>query len=142
MSILVWNPAWETHLEPVDSQHRELFRRMEAVAQAIDHSNEADEIANTIVYLSGYIDIHFGTEEALMVRSGFPGLEMHRSAHRGLQERVALLLQELDREEGASPDDFLEFLVDWLINHIDTYDRALALHVHRMGPPAPARNEG
>jgi hemerythrin len=129
MNVLEWNPEWETGIERIDTQHRELLAQIESLMQAI-HDREAESrIPGLLVFLEGYVEGHFMDEESQMEASGYPGLNAHRSIHDGMRRRVAALLVEYQEDPACITDDILDFLSDWLINHITGEDRRMARHL-------------
>jgi hemerythrin-like metal-binding protein len=129
MIVFHWNPAWETGIERIDHQHRYLLKQMNGLIDAIYEQNPQGQLSSMLNLLSAYVDLHFREEEAEMEATGYGGLAAHRAIHDGMRRRVADLVIDCQRDEKVLTEAVLEFLVDWLINHIGGEDRLLAEHL-------------
>jgi hemerythrin-like metal-binding protein len=128
MTTIEWHDYLDTGNETVDSQHRELFRLFNELHDSVDSEDVArcyDEITEK---LREYVLFHFAAEEDLMSTSGLDGSEIvsHLRAHRALDELTRNL------EGGCSPTAALSLITlmhQWLIGHIEQFDRRLAEQV-------------
>jgi hemerythrin len=59
----------------------------------------------------------------------YHGLDEHRAIHDGMRQHINQMVE----SDGGGPDiaigKALEFLTNWLIDHINTADRQMASHV-------------
>lgn len=131
MHMLVWNPAWETGIARIDDQHRTLLGQVDQFFQAIHDPGAGDQLPGMLVFLAGYVDVHFREEEAAMEAAGYPGLPAHRTAHEGMRDRLKELLARFQEDRSVLTAALLEFMVDWLVNHIDQNDRVMAAYLLR-----------
>lgn len=122
-----WSDTLCIGLASIDGQHKELFRRINSLVQAIKEHRCKDEIDNTLKFLDDYARIHFSDEEKHMRETGYPGYEEQRREHR----KYLLSLQELKeqaalpRVHGSSYDlsaTTNQVIVDWIVDHIITVD--------------------
>jgi hemerythrin len=105
MSMLDWNPDWETGIEKVDQQHRALFSQLETLMTAIHQDAAETRIPNLLAFLANYVEEHFRDEEIEMEATGYPGVAAHRAIHNGLREKVGVLLIQFQKEPGVLNDD-------------------------------------
>lgn len=61
----VWEKKYETGIEKIDFQHREIFVRINNLQIAIYNNIVKDEIHKLERFLADYIDEHFELEENL-----------------------------------------------------------------------------
>ena len=132
MAIFPWNPAWETGDPGIDQQHRQLLDQLGRLMVALAEGKEAVETERALLLLGDYIDDHFKDEEALMARSGYPGLARHRHCHDDLRARVQGLLATYGHDPKAIPASIMEFLLTWLKEHLAGEDHLMAEHL-RLG---------
>ena len=143
MPAFLWNPAWETGIAGVDDQHRELLHRMGVLSEHIAELSQHDvlpEVIETALYLRKYVEVHFGSEEALMVKTGYPGLEHHREVHVEMRRQLDKLIDAFLKDHKNLTFNLMEFLVTWLLDHINTHDREFGGFVRRQqvsGSPDP-----
>ncbi|HEX4846465.1 MAG TPA: bacteriohemerythrin [Geothrix sp.] len=136
MSVLVWNPDWETGIRIVDDQHRELFRRIEQLMAAVHDGQAQALVPAAMAFLAQYVDQHFRSEELEMEGSGYPGFAAHRAIHEDMRGHVAHLLELCRSDPSAVIDPMIDFMTDWLIQHINSEDRRMARYLHAAsGPP-------
>ena len=129
MSVLVWNPEWETGIRNVDDQHRELFRKIEQLMAAVHGDQVEALVPATMAFLAQYVDQHFRDEELEMEGAGYPGLAAHRATHGHMRGHVAHLLELSRRDPAAVVDPMIDFMTDWLIQHINSEDRRMARYL-------------
>ena len=137
MSLLAWNPRWETGAPEIDGQHRELFLHFDQIFEAVAQHREAEQVAQTLQFMASYVESHFRMEEDLMERFAYPGKAPHHAIHEGLRAQVKDLIAAHQRDPAAVTEEVPTFLAEWLISHIDEQDRALAAYV--KSHPASAR---
>ena len=124
---LLWTPDLSLGVEEIDSQHRELFSRADALLGAVNSGVAAQETFRTLAFLGEYILEHFGCEERIMAKSGYPAAEKHRAEHAGLIEAYERLRRNFARS-GADATLRLELegvLGDWLVRHVQSTDARL-----------------
>ena len=129
---LVWSPEFETGIDIIDSQHRQLFDYLEQVEEAIqaEDASRVEEVARGLVH---YAISHNTFEESLMAKAGYPMLEAHSQIHESFKERAHSYLKQID--DGADPmrvaREMRVYLGLWLINHIKREDRHYVPYVKK-----------
>ena len=137
MSLLVWNPEWDTGIALVDQQHRSLLEQVDALMTAI-HDNDVDRrIPGLLAFLADYVEQHFRVEEERMEATEYAGLAGHRAIHDDMRRQVASLVERFVADSQAVNEEVLEFLTDWLIKHINGEDRRMARHLHQWAATHP-----
>ncbi|HTX41803.1 MAG TPA: bacteriohemerythrin [Acidobacteriaceae bacterium] len=133
MSAFVWNDSYSVHVEQFDAQHRKLFEIINDLAAAMRVGQGSEVIRDTVHRLAVYTRTHFLQEEVAMRRTGYPGLAVHQMQHQALMAEVEKFKKDLD--EGRQPNTVmvLEFLREWLVNHIQKSDRAYSNHMNAHG---------
>jgi len=138
MAGIQWGVDYFTGLPEVDRQHEQLFALIHRLAEAKSHQPETIERA--FLELRDYVREHFALEERLMADSQVDAghYAQHRAAHAGFVARLNELWQARGDGSESVADELLEFLIDWLKQHILITDRKMALEIHtRMGTQAP-----
>jgi hemerythrin-like metal-binding protein len=123
-----WTQELAVGVETIDSQHRELFSRINKLVRAIKEHRCKDEIDGTIAFLEEYARTHFSMEEQLMKDASYEGLASHQGHHAQYMANLAELKQEasLPRVSGMSYDLSVtanQIVVDWIVDHIMKIDR-------------------
>ena len=113
----------------IDSQHQELIDRIRQFVAACESGDSKIKAIKMLDYLDEYTNFHFQEEEELQKKVSYPELAAHEEFKKSIQE----LYDYLNENEG--PDDlFIEQVkrnvVDWLFQHIKTFDRSVAEYIH------------
>ncbi len=130
-----WTPNLAVHVPVIDEQHRELYRRMNELCNAIMEGQGRKEVQGFISYLTDYTTFHFRDEEALMREIGYPGYDAQRKAHTYFKDKVRAMADQV--EAGAASSDLVievvEEMQNWFSNHIRTMDRQIGEFLHQQG---------
>lgn len=104
----------------IDEQHRRIFD----LARAIPDLDDRAVVQHTIMELFRHTREHFGVEEELMGKLGYPRLEEHRRQHEALIEDLGKVSAQRF-EDQASIKEFKEFVCRWVVEHLLEHDRKL-----------------
>lgn len=125
-----WTEDLSVGNETIDGQHKELFKKINDLVLAINHSVCKYKISDVIKFLDDYIVFHFGEEEKMMLARSYPGYRAHKSEHERFKrdfERLKLDLSKL--EGGKKPGSYdlsvrtNQAVVDWILEHIARIDK-------------------
>jgi hemerythrin len=123
MSLLTWSGKYSVGVQSMDSQHTVLFGILNDLHAAMI-KGQAQKITGLLLRkLASYTRDHFSAEERLMAAAGYPGLAQHRMKHRDLMKQVDDFAVRYERGESNLNLALLNFLRDWLTNHIQHEDQ-------------------
>ncbi len=126
--MLTWDSSLETGVSLIDNEHKELIKKISDVLDASMQEKGLDSIKSTLDFLSEYAVLHFSHEEELQKNSSYQKYEEHKKQHIKFLETVNRLV-EVSKKDGANLKlvlDVNKLVVDWLINHINLYDKHFA----------------
>ena len=117
----------------IDEQHKELIKRIGNLITACEEGDGKVNAIKMLDYLDEYTNFHFQEEEDLQKKVSYPELAAHHAKHEEFKKSIQELYDYLNENEG--PDDqFIEQVkrnvVDWLFQHIKTFDRSVAEYIH------------
>ena len=115
--------------EMIDSQHKELIDKINAVLKSCEQSNDKVVAVNTLDFLEEYTNYHFSAEEQLQREIDYPGFAKHKAQNDAFKQTIADLQDMLQEEEGPSPAfvaKVQEKVVEWLYVPIEGFDRSVA----------------
>ena len=129
-----WQQDLATGNEMIDGQHRELFRRVNALLLARQAGTGEQEFDRVLGYLREYVRRHFAAEERLLRRIGSPDYHAHRREHSWFTREVHRFEEEYAREGGSLrlTVRMSQMLFEWLRDHISSVDREMAVLLCRQ----------
>ncbi|MGK0290350.1 MAG: hemerythrin, partial [bacterium] len=128
LSYVIWDQKYLVDVSLINIQHKELFRHVNQLLEAIHEGKVESEIEIVFQFLENYTITHFTEEEELMLEYGDPKYSNHKKEH-------TLFIKELDnlKKEKYKNGNKLHLvlrvqsqIVDWLLNHITKVDTELA----------------
>lgn len=132
---LVWNKGLETGHSRIDLQHKALVESLDQMRLAMERGNDKEEVGRILVFLRDYTVSHFEMEEALMTQAGYPDTPKHQKIHRDLVATVSDLVDRFDKGATGLSLPVLQFLQEWLANHILGEDFRLAAFLRTQPKP-------
>ena len=97
MALLTWSEKYSVGVKKIDEQHTALVGTLNELHAAMLKGQAASVTGNLLRKLVEYTRNHFAAEEALMSRTGYPGLESHRTHHHELTRQVGEFVARYER---------------------------------------------
>jgi hemerythrin-like metal-binding protein len=126
MAILTWSSKYSVGVASIDEQHHQLFDMLNDLHTAMMNGHAKAITGELMTKLVQYTRTHFSSEEGLMNSAKYPGLAEHRLQHQKLLKQVEDYSGRYQRGEITLSLHLLNFLRDWLTNHIQKEDHAYA----------------
>jgi hemerythrin-like metal-binding protein len=122
---IVWSDQIRTGNKYIDLQHQELIDLINELADSLESGVAAQEASKVLGRLENYVLFHFNMEENLMVnhRVCMEHAQRHIEAHKRFCAQVELYKQDL---HAVDQKTIVDFLVAWLVEHIQETDQELA----------------
>jgi hemerythrin len=124
MSLITWNESLSVGVKSIDAQHSILVETLNELHDAMMKGQAKNLTGPILKNLVAYTRDHFSSEESMMAAAHYPDLPKHREQHRMLTEKVEGYVARFERGEITLNLHLLNFLRDWLTNHIQREDRA------------------
>ena len=127
VSQFEWHDDLLTHVEVIDTQHKEYFARVNRVLGYAAIGESEGQVADALAFVASYTVFHFDTEQDAMRFANYPDMDAHVEQH----QHFALRLEKLATtfvEHGFRPvlgKELNALLVDWFVHHIRTVDQKL-----------------
>jgi hemerythrin len=131
--FLVWDDAYDTGIEVIDTQHRKIVDYINQLDNAIT-SNNRDDIEKVFENLFSYCISHFSFEESLMAEHGYEHTEGHRVVHDSFTDRIERYKVEWKEGKDISRQ-LLRDLKVWLVSHIQREDQFYANEIRNKLNP-------
>ncbi|HQJ74397.1 MAG TPA: bacteriohemerythrin [Bacteroidota bacterium] len=131
MLKFIWDTDLETENLLIDSQHKEIFNRVNNLISAISIGKGKEETRKILSFLSSYVVYHFEAEENYMKISEYSDLDIHIMEHKQFINEINNIRSDFETNEDSSfiTEILLNKLYDWLINHIGIADKQFAKYL-------------
>lgn len=126
MSVFSWNEKYSVQIEAMDEQHKKLFELISKLHDAMSSGKGSLELGEILRGLKSYTDTHFKNEEKYMESFGYGGLVEQKKQHALFIEKINEYETKLEEKRLGLSIEVLNFLRDWLIQHIQTTDAKYA----------------
>ncbi len=122
MVKLEWKDEYSVGVELIDAQHKMFVGIVNELYEAIVTKKDKEALDNIFKQLVAYTQFHFQTEERYFDEFQYEGAEEHKTAHKALIDQIAELQQQ-KTDIMDDPFKLMDFLEDWLIDHIMGMDK-------------------
>lgn len=135
MDAFVWTERFETGIELVDSQHRQLVETTNRLGELLLAGEKVADVELQAIFhqLAEYGRHHFRDEEALSAEAGVDARhrDQHAAHHRQFFEQLVGMWR--SRASMLHPAESIQgFLAAWLTVHILGEDQAMARQIKRI----------
>ena len=131
--MIQWKDEYAIGIEAIDDQHKQLFEIAGRIYKLIQNdllTDKYDAIVEIISELKDYTIYHFAAEEEHMKAIGYKRLLSQKVAHNDfLQKMDEIDLDRIDNGQNAYLRETLDFVVEWLGQHILKEDKLITAKV-------------
>jgi len=118
-----WKDEYSVGIDSIDQQHKKLLNLINQLQTAVHHSTGEEFEREALDALVDYTRTHFSYEEGLMEDNGYPDFEPHKEQHKAMVKEVEKVLAEYQQDQDTAMANAVEYLKNWLINHINGTDK-------------------
>jgi hemerythrin len=123
MPLIEWDDRFSVNIKEIDEQHKKWIDMLNALYDAMKQGKGREKLSDILEGLVQYTRIHFTTEERILERNGYPFFDGHKKIHDDMVKEVELLKLRFDSGETMLTIDVLQFLKNWLTDHIMRTDK-------------------
>jgi hemerythrin len=132
MEIIKWTEEYSVGIKEIDNQHKGLVILINELFTLITKGKSKDSLSEIFDYLTDYTKKHFFTEETLLYKYAYPEIDQHKLEHSKFIENLSNLKSDFDRNKITISIETLNFLKDWLLNHIKISDKRYSVHISKV----------
>ena len=129
--IFPWRDAYSVHIPQIDGQHQQLVKLINDLHSAMLKGDGNHALGRILDQLVLYAENHFSYEETLLHERGYSALAPHRAEHQKLTAQVRGLQEQFRSGKLLMTVGVMQFLKEWLANHILTRDMQYAKELAR-----------
>lgn len=113
-----WDDDYSVNIREIDNQHKRLVELINELDDAFDSDEKFEVVRDVLKRLRDYIKEHFSYEEGLLVKYGYENIKEHMDQHMKFIVKIRELSVEACNGGNGVFQELLDFLMEWLINHI------------------------
>lgn len=126
MSFIEFSDDLKVENKLIDQEHAVLIDYINLLQKAVENESSVKIIGQVLDGLTEYTNTHFFVEEEMMKAFEYPDMAHHKKAHEGFCNRLATLQENYDTGNAEISSDVMNFLKEWLTEHIMKIDRRLS----------------
>ncbi len=123
MPLIQWSSDLDIGFALIDKQHKVLVEMINELYDAMMEIKGQDVLSKIVKRMVEYAAIHFMVEEKWMAEFKYDNYSEHKKIHDDFTQKAIDLKNQLSESGFVLSLDVLNFLRDWLINHIKGTDR-------------------
>ncbi len=133
MPLMEWNDNMSVGLETADTHHKKLISMVNSLHESM-LKGETNEVLGKILHaLVVYTEKHFAYEEQLFQANNYPDFDAHKREHDELTAEVKELNIQFDSGKISLSIDVMNFLKNWLTDHIMQSDKKAGEYLNNKG---------
>jgi hemerythrin len=118
-----WDQKYSVHVKEIDGQHKELIKLISKLYISINQRKVNEELGGLLDELIKYASIHFSTEEKYFKKFSYEYTVEHIKEHHNFTRKITDLQKKYLNKEIEISFELIDFLEDWLIQHLITADQ-------------------
>jgi hemerythrin len=133
MALIDWTKDLSVNVAEIDAQHRKLISMLNELNDAMKQGKGKDILGRIINDLYAYAGSHFQTEEKYFDQYKYPETPSHKVKHAEFVKKIADFKNDYESGKVAMTVDLMNFLKDWLKNHIQGTDKKYSTFFNEKG---------
>ncbi len=121
--LIQWGPQYFIGINEIDDQHKVLVDLINEVYANFGKSGNKQKVSKVLHELVDYTIYHFGNEEQYFKKFGYSDTENHLKQHTMFVDKIKKIAADFEAGDASISIDLVDFLKDWLINHILKIDK-------------------
>jgi hemerythrin len=133
MAFVNWDDSFSVSVTEIDRQHQKLVSMINELDGAMRQGKGKDFLGKIINDLIDYTATHFKTEEKYFDQFGYPETDSHKKEHTAFVQKVSDFKDGFEKEQLTLSIGVINFLSDWLQNHIKGTDKNYSQFFNEKG---------
>ena len=133
MALITWSNMLSTGIIEQDNQHKRLIDLINQLNDAMKAGKGNEVLGKVLSELVNYTVTHFGYEEKLMAQYKYEDTPAHKAEHAKFVQTAGDLKKKFESGNAVITVEIMNFLRDWLTNHIMKTDKKLGQALVKLG---------
>ncbi len=118
MDIINWKNEFSVGVKEMDDQHKKLLGMINRLIEEQHTLTDPKTIANLLMEMTDYAQVHFRAEEYLMAEYGYDKKKQQELQHQAFIDKTVSFYSASDMGPNILSVALLNYLSTWLVNHI------------------------
>jgi len=118
-----WKDEYCVSVREIDNQHKVIIEMLNELYDSFMKKEHENKLGEILSRLSEYAVYHFETEEKYFSHFGYNKKAVHIQEHDNFTEKVVAFRKEFEKNSSALTYKLVNFLREWLNNHILISDK-------------------
>ena len=127
--MIAWKDDFLVGIDEIDEQHKKLFAIANRAYELLNNDlyvDKYDRIVSIIEELKDYTVFHFTFEEEYMMKIKYKKFFTQKIQHESFMKKInEINLNEIDSNQDKSLLELLDFINNWISNHILIMDKQI-----------------
>lgn len=132
MELIQWTDEYSVGIKEIDNQHRGLIIIINELFTLMSEGKAKNKLDDIFDHLTDYTKKHFSAEELMLIKYAYPDIEQHKVEHKKFIEKLEGFMSDLEKNKITVTLEVLNFLKDWLLNHILISDKKYSPHIQKF----------
>lgn len=133
MAYINWQDDFSVNIREIDDQHKILIEMINSLYEALLANKARDLQRQTVTRMVDYAARHFSLEEKYMKQFSYAGYQRHKEEHDRFTAKGHELQERMDKVGFVLTIEILNFLRDWLRDHILKVDKEYSSYFAQKG---------
>lgn len=133
MAFINWNENLSVNVKGLDNQHKKLVGTINELHDAMKDGQSNKVLSKILFDLVAYTKTHFKSEEELFEKYHYPDKIKHKKEHDDFVNKVGQFMNEFNNGKKNISIEVMNFLNNWLLNHIKVSDKAYSSFLNNHG---------
>ncbi len=121
--LIEWNSKYILGVDSIDKQHKRLVDLINKLYADFGSKRGKESLIKVVDELIQYTQYHFGYEEEIFQKIGYKETVNHNAEHANFIKKVDSFANGYKNQGTVLSFDIINFLKDWLVNHICKTDK-------------------
>lgn len=134
---IIWRKAMSVGNDLIDHDHHFMINFVNTIELVLQNPEERDMLLEVLDQLHEYSINHFRREESIQRKIEYPKSLHHKNAHASLLKELETIQKEIEKIETSDEiakraPEIIDFLRNWLINHVLNEDMQLKPFLEKL----------
>ncbi|MDA8212497.1 MAG: bacteriohemerythrin [Clostridia bacterium] len=133
MAMFAWDEKYSVNVKEFNDHHKKLIDLINELHDGMKVGKGKEIMSTMLKKLIDYTQFHFSTEEKYLTRYAYPEYQLHKAQHDQFVNKVLKFQQDFEKGNILASMDVMNFLKDWLVNHILVIDKKYVPFLNEKG---------